>query len=275
MKKHHRLFLYLLVLVFMVSCHKNKEVDLKPDVNVANDVVIAECAFKYIFNMIVKAQTDQALQANHVDWIDSAWVIYNPNQNEFIFEYSEKMCQDSVRRNGKFEAKFDSGFLRPGSKTMVLFESYYDGNESIHGMDSIVNNGIASGNRMVFTNYVKNGMILKGLANNAVITWSSETQFITNANSFNQPGDITFLMGGTCEGISSKDYSFSATLDSLMYIINCPWILAGKIHLSIPGAEYSTGIVDFIPNDGCSNKMIYTFEGSTFILWKNPQYLKN
>lgn len=137
-------------------------------------------------------------------------------------------------------------------------------------MDSIVNNGIAPGNWMVFTNYVKNGMILKGLVADAVITWSSETQFITNANSFTQPGDITFLMGGTCAGISSKDYSFSATLDSLKDNINCPWILDGKIHLSIPGAEYSTGIVDFIANDGCSNKMIYTFEGSTFILWKNP-----
>lgn len=259
----------------MVACHKNKEVDLKPDLNVANDVVIAECAFKYIFNMIVKAQTDPVLQANHVALIDSAWVVYNTNENEFTFEYSGKMCQDSLRRSGKFEAEFDSSFLRPGSATMVLFENYYDGTESINGMDSIVNNGLASGNRMVFTNYIKNGMILKGLDNDAVITWSSETQFITNANSFTQPGDITFLMGGKCAGLSSKDYNFSATLDSLTDNINCPWILDGKIHLSVPGAGYSTGIVDFITNDGCSNKMKYTFEGNTFYLWKNPQYLKN
>lgn len=120
MKKLHRLFLYLLVLVFMVACHKNKEVDLKPDVNVANDVIIAECAFKYIFNMIVKAQTDPTLQANHVAWIDSAWVTYNPNQNEFIFEYSEKMCQDSIRRNVSLQRSLIAVF-----SVRVLQQWYY------------------------------------------------------------------------------------------------------------------------------------------------------
>ena len=275
MKDLQRLFLYLLVLVFMVACHKNKEVDLKPDLNVANDVVISECAYKYIFNMIVRAQINPALKPNHVTLIDSAWVSYNTSESEFVFEFSGKMCQDSLRRNGKFEAEFDSSFLRPGSVTMVLFESYYDGTESINGLDSIVNNGISSGNRMVFTNYIKNGIILKGLADDARITWSSETQFSTDASSFTQTGNITFLMDGTCAGISSKGYTFSATLDTLTDNINCPWILDGKIHLSIPGAGYSTGIVDLISNDGCSNKMKYTFEGNTYYLWENPQYLKN
>ncbi len=275
MKKLHRLFLFLSILVVMISCHKNTEVDLKPNINVANDVVIAECAFKYIFNMIVKAQTDAALKANHVARIDSAQVTYNTNEDEFVFEYSGKMCQDSARRSGKFEAEFDSSFLRPGSATMVLFDNYYDGTDLINGMDSIVYNGITSGNRMVFTNYVKNGMILKGLTNNAMITWSSENQFITNANSFTQPGDIIFLVGGTCAGISSKGYRFSASLDSLTDNINCPWILDGIIHLVIPDAGITTGTVDFITNDGCNNKMKYTFEENTFYLWKNSQYLKN
>jgi len=259
----------------MVSCHKNTEVDLKPNMNVANDVVISECAYKYIFNMIVKAQINPALKANHVTWIDSAWVSYNTSESEFVFEFSGKMCQDSVQRSGKFEAEFDSSFLKPGSTTMVLFDNYYDGTNRIDGTDSIVYNGITTGKRMVFTNYIEHGTILKGSANYTTITWSSERQFSTDANSFAQPGNIIFLMEGTCTGISSKDYSFSATLDTLTDNINCPWILGGIIHLSIPGSGYTTGTVDFITNDGCSNKMKYTFEGNTFYLWKNPQYLKN
>jgi hypothetical protein len=128
---------------------------------------------------------------------------------------------------------------------------------------------------MVFTNYIEHGTILKGSANYTTITWSSERQFSTDANSFAQPGNIIFLMEGTCTGISSKDYSFSATLNTLTDNINCPWILDGIIHLSIPDAGYTTGTVDFIPNDGCSNKLLYTFEGHIFYLWKNERYLKN
>jgi hypothetical protein len=170
MKTLNKLFLCLSFLIFMASCHKsNKEVDIKPDINAANDAVIATSAYDYIFNMIVKAQKNTGLQTNHVALIDSAMVVYNTGENEFVFTFSGKMCADSVRRNGKFEAEFDSSFLRPGSATIVLFDSYYDGYNLINGRDSIVYNGALSANRIGFTNYIKDGLIHKGLANNAVI----------------------------------------------------------------------------------------------------------
>jgi hypothetical protein len=86
---------------------------------------------------------------------------------------------------------------------------------------------------------------------------------------------MIFLMNGNCEGISSNGFRFSAVFDSLTDNINCPWILDGLIHLTIPDGGYTSGTVDYITNDGCSNKMKYDFEGSIFYLWKNPQYLKN
>jgi hypothetical protein len=128
---------------------------------------------------------------------------------------------------------------------------------------------------MAFTDYVKHAEIVKGTAKNAVISWTSETHFITNSNAFTQPADINFLMSGTCGGISSADWGFTASFDSLNNNIDCPWILDGLINLTIPGDGYTTGTVDFITNDGCSNKMKYNFQGSIIYLWKDDKYLRN
>jgi hypothetical protein len=275
MKKRLKLFTYVLVLIMLAACQKNHEVDLSPDLNVANDVVTAECSYRYTFNMVIKAQTDSAIQQNHSGWIDSAWVVYNTSLNEYLFQYSWKVCPDSVVRSGRFRADFNSSILNPGSVTQIFFENYFDGNDSISGVDSIVNKGFGAGNTIIFTNYIKNGLILKGLDHNSRITWSSETQFVTNAISFTQPGDIIFLMSGNCSGISSKGLVFSAEFNSLTDPLSCPWILDGQISLTIPDAGYTTGTVDFIPNDGCSNRLKYTFEGNIFYLWKNAEFLKN
>jgi hypothetical protein len=276
MKKLTRIILYLWVLLFMASCSKkNKEADLKPDLNVANDAVIAGSAFNYIFNMVVKAQSSQELMTNHVALIDSAYVVYSTGESEFVFTFNGKMSSDSVRRTGKFEAEFDSSFIRPGSTTMILFDSYYDGYDLVNGMDSIVCNGINSSNKMQFTDYVKHGLVLKGLADNAVISYSSETQYLTDADAFTKPGTKVFLVNGNCSGVSSKQYGFSGVIDSLTDNTGCPWILDGTINLTIPNADYTKGTIDFLPGDGCSNKLKYNFEGNIFYLWDNAAHLNN
>jgi hypothetical protein len=86
---------------------------------------------------------------------------------------------------------------------------------------------------------------------------------------------MIFQMTGIFSGISSGNYGFSGELDSLADNLNCPWILDGTIRLIIPGADYTSGTIDFISNDGCSNKMQYNFEGNIIYLRNNAQYLKN
>jgi hypothetical protein len=271
--KKSLIFVMAAILVILASCKKNTSVDLEPNISVANDVVIAECINRYVFNMIIRATVDSVLQITHLDTIDSAVVTFNVEENEYSFEYPGSYCADSVFRSGKIEAELNGNFLSQGCITMVNFTNYYEDGMAVNGTDSIVNSGIVQGNKMAFSVFFMNGTVRKVQTNPAMITWESTSQFLTAANSFSYPSDITFYQFGNLSGNSYSGYTFSATMDTLVNKISCPWYYSGRISVSILSAEVTSGYIDFLENDGCTNSMDYYFNGTIFHWKKDFRYL--
>ena len=88
--------------------------------------------------------------------------------------------------------------------------------------------------------------------------------------------DILFLVQGNISGLSSKGYTFSASIrDTLQDSFRCPWFKGGIIDVHVSDAEIGEGYIDFVTGDGCSDVIWYYFNTSEFKVWKNQYYLRN
>ncbi len=264
MKTGHYLIALTVITTFCFGCQKNSSVDLKPILNVANDIVIIEGINQYVYKMVLKASADSALLQEHIDTIDMAVVRYNETDRQFTFDYSYNHCNDSVVRAGTFTAEFTSGFLVPGSVTIISFNNYSEDGMAIFGTDSIVNISDSNGNKLVFQGFFRDGVVWKELQQNNSIQWSAACTFETNRSDLNYPGQVIIYQKGTTAGTSSNGYSFSGTLDTLVSTLNCPWIYSGLVHFSFNNPELQYGSIDFIIADNCKNHVNYNFAGTIY-----------
>lgn len=263
----------LLILGAAVSCQKDREYNLSPSVNVANDVVLSGQAFTHPFRMVLKAVNDPVLAVNFVDTIDKALVTWDTAENKYKFVYFSVLCPDSVVRYGSFEAYLSGPIGDPGTLIRIFFPNYLEDSHLIDGWDSIVNDGPDQQGRLVFANYILNGLIHK---DSLIIRWDATYRYLVDPAMLAPGADVTYCIRGEAEGISSKGYPFSATIrDSLVTTFSCPWILSGTIDLLIPVADIQTGTIDYLPGDGCTNRIKYDFEGNIYYIRQNHEYLGN
>ena len=137
--------LAVFLLTIVAGCKKNKQIDLKPNLNVANDQILANRPFIYVFQMLVKATTDSTLKATHHAVIDNATVGLDAKQQKYSFSFQGSPCADSVIRFGSFVATVDSGFFHKGTVINIAFLGYIEDFHQITGNDSILCNGILNG----------------------------------------------------------------------------------------------------------------------------------
>ena len=264
------------LLIFIGSCRKNKSTDLNPDVNVANDVILSVSSYTTVFNLLLKARLDTSLARQGHAYIDGAYTTYDTLRREYDFDFLMIFSPDSVQRLGRIAAVVSGDILQKNSYAKVYFQNYYEDYGKVGGTDSIVNQGVNNSGQMVFLNTVPDGFIEKVVGGGTIsvkITGSYKT-----LSSSLVPGNsgILFLMGGNISGLSSKGYAFSASIrDSLQDAFSCPWIKGGTIDLQIPDAQVTSGYIDFVTSDGCSDVIWYYFDTSSFKVWKNKFYLMN
>jgi len=273
MKHRLQIPLFLLILLLSGGCKKNSEADLSPDLNVADDVVIAESAYNHAVENLLRALADPVLNSTCHSVIDSANVVYVPGDNKYIFYFISKMSPDSVIRNGTVEMYRTGNLSDTGTFFRIFFQNLVEYRNLITGYDSVVYRGIDDHGKMVFVNYITEGVIHKMLE---LITWTSTNSFRVDPVLFQSGNVLNYYINGIAAGTSSKGHDFTAEIgDSLIYADPCPWIGQGTIRLKIPGADISTGFVDFITGDGCTNRIKYDFEGNYFYLWNDNVYLVN
>ncbi|HSG68730.1 MAG TPA: hypothetical protein VK994_08485, partial [Bacteroidales bacterium] len=98
-------------------------------------------------------------------------------------------------------------------------------------------------------------------------SWSSSKLFVHvqgNNTPYDQSDDI-FEIAGESSGTDINGVSFTAsTEESLGNYFDCRWIRTGKTLLSIPGLDVSTGYIDYIGEDSCTNIIMYSFNGNPF-----------
>jgi hypothetical protein len=261
------------VVLLLFSCQKNRQVDLNPNVNVANDIVISETAYNHAFRMVLKAVTDLALTGGSHVLIDSASVTWDTTAHRIQFVYNYKKCPDSVLRFGTFAALLSGQATAPGSTVSIVFLNYSENLFPVTGSDSVVNEGVGPDGKLSFADYITGGEIRK---DTMVIRWNSVNRFRMDPSALVPGNDVSYYITGDAHGQSSRGYSFTASVhDSLTGQFSCPWISGGTIALSVPGADVETGVIDYLAGDGCTDKLRYDFEGNIYYLWSSGKYLVN
>lgn len=275
MKKISIFLLGIILLFFLQSCRKNKSIDLNPNVNVANDVILSISTYSAVFNLLIKARLDTSLAKYGHALIDSSYVTYDSSKMEYDFVFYSVISPDSVQRSGWIKVLVSGDILQKGSSARVFFQSYYEDYERVDGVDSIANEGVNAFGQVVFTDHISHGSINKAVGG-GTIKVDITSKYKTLTSSLVSGKDILFLVQGNISGLSSKGYTFSASIrDTLQDIFSCPWIKGGIIDVHVPEAEIPDGYIDFIAGDGCSDEIWYYFNTSEFKVWKNKFYLKN
>ncbi len=275
MKKISLLLAGILLLFFFQSCKKNKAYDLRPNVNVSNDVILSVSSYTTIFNLLIKARLDPSLTLNGYAFFDGANIFYDSVTPEYEFGFGSYLSPDSVQRSGWITVLMSGDMLYKGSYAKVSFLNYFEDYGMVSGTDSIVNEGVDALNQMVFSDHISNGSIDKGLGGGVIIVNINTTYKAPNSTLI-PGGVILFLMQGTLSGVSSKGHPFSAyILDTLKDAVSCPWIEGGIINVHVSDAQVQDGHIDFISSDGCSDVIWYYCDDSSFKVRKNKYYLKN
>ncbi len=275
MKRTSIYFMSIILFCLFFSCGKNNSYDLKPNVNVANEVILSLSSVTTIFNLLIKARLDPTLALNGYTHIDGANIIYDSMRREYDFGFGTTISPDSVQRTGTVRVVVTGNLLQKGSYAKVSFQNYYEDSGKVDGNDSIANEGVNTFSQMVFAVYGFHDTINKKYGG-GIITFNLTAIYKTTASSLVPGADILFLLQGSISGLSSKGYVFSASVqDTLLDAFSCPWIKGGIMDVHLPAAEVTDGYIDFVTSDGCSDVIWYYFEGCAFKVRKNKFYLKN
>ena len=260
-------------LVLLSGCKKNHEYDLRPNLNAANDQILANRPFLYVFQMLVKATTDSLLQTTLHATIDGSKVTLDSKKQKYIFAFQGEKSDDSVTRIGSFTAMVDSGFFHQGTVISMTFQGYGEDGHLVTGHDSIVCNGILNGT-CVYHDFITGAVITKDSVR--IIQFSAGYEIsVTPSAVFQGITQSVITCIGTSSGISSGGYPFTAGITSPVTLNEfCPWISDGVISFSIPGADIPTGTIEFMGKTSCNGKVNYNFEGNSYsLLMKNSNLL--
>jgi hypothetical protein len=275
MKKFTILLACIMLFCLFQSCRKNKTIDLNPNVNVSNDVILSVSSYTTVFNLLIKARLDPFLASHGYTKIDSAYITYDSSLMEYVFNFNSAVSPDSVQRTGRIKVRVSGDILSKGSCARVFFENYSEDYGPVGGTDSIYNQGENAFGQLIFSDNISQGIINKAV-DGGVVNVNLKCKYITSASSLFSGNDVRFLLQGSLSGISSKGYTFSASVcDTLQDPLSCPWIKEGIIDVHVPVAEIPDGYIDFIASDGCSDVIWYYFGNSSFRLKKNKFFLKN
>ena len=258
--------------LFIFSCKKNKEIDLQPDVSAANGYVAIEDEMKYVFDMLVKAQKDDLLWSSGHSHIDSAWVTAEISQHKLFFDYNS-ICPDSIVRNGRIEATLSGPLFLKGTIISVIFLEYHVDVNKYEGTDTIKNLGVNTSGQWIFSASMNNGKIIQYIITGS-INYQVQNQFLVDSVSVLSGNDFSYLIKGSVSGICSTGNAFEGLIrDSLTSRLSCHWIDSGVTKIKVTAANYTEGTIDFIKDDGCSEKMIYNFGNNIFYVLKLKRYL--
>ncbi|MEI6454693.1 MAG: hypothetical protein WCO93_00255 [bacterium] len=256
-----------------VSCSKNKETDLKPILNAANDIILVQRPFIFAFNLLVKASLDSALQANYHANIDSSAVVLNPGKKKYTFSFTGKLCPDSVIRFGYIQAILDTNLFIPGSKVKIVFNYYSEDSHGITADDSLLNEGPLPGGELIFKNMLSGVSISKDITRN--IKWEGSFNFHVQSDIiYHGTKKAVITVDGSGQGTSSMGYLFySSIASSLRDSLDCPWPKDGIINFYMPEVEPKNGSIEFMAKKSCNNHINYNFDGVLYEGWISDKYL--
>jgi len=231
---------------------------------------MAEDAILEIVNAFFKGIRDTLVIENNYGFIDYCDVVYVPDENLMKFSYGEvnRMCPDNKFRRGLFRAYFSGPVFEVGITANLSTDSLFVDDALVEVNLEIQNLGLNNNNLPEYSLIVTSSTIM--LPDTAKINGVSIT---TLFNMVWSQGSVTpsiheddiFLINGTASGISSNGTDFSVAItEPLLNYLDCFWISQGFSQLTVPSAEFPTGDIDYIPEDGCNNEIHFYFNDNLF-----------
>jgi len=248
--------------------------DLRPDLNVANDQILANRPFVYFFRLLVLAADDSLLNTVHQSVIGGAFVTCDTAGSRYFFFFTGGMGADSVVRIGTIEAGTDSGIYHKGSRIWIRAGQYYEDNHRVTGTDSIVCTGI-SGGLYLYDDHIPGAVIMKDSLR--TISFNADYRVTVSRNiAANRENRSVLTFEGTSSGISSGGYPYTCTVSPGLSVSEaCPWIKDGIISFSIPGVDIPAGTIEFMAKTGCNENVRYNFQGTVYDLQMDEKHLRN
>ena len=260
-----------LLLTLGAGCKKNKQVNLVPHLNVANDLVLSSRPATYVFRMLVKAVADSGLQASNHAVIDFATVTLDAKRQKYTFLFTGSMCADSAWRSGSFTAFVDSGLYHNGTRIKITFLGYAEDGHQVTGADSIISHGLQNG-AYQYDSFITGGHISKDSLHS--IEFNSVWQIAVTLAASGGGALPVLAFTGSTDGISSGGFSFTSQITSALTQFGlCPWISDGIISFFVSGSGIPEGTIEFTGKTNCSDKIRYDFGGNIYEMRMHEKYL--
>ena len=257
----------VLMILAAAGCKKNKNYDLKPNLDVANDIVFAERGLIHTFNLLLKANMDSSIMKGNFGLIDSASVIYSSVTKTFTIIYRNKSCADSAVRNGTIIITLTANFFTTGCAATVVFQNYSEDSRKFIGKDFILNTGMALGGNGGYNSTIAGLSIVRDSTH--YLMWNSQLTYKLPPVLLKQPDNIApFTITGTGNGTSSGTYAFAFQISTpLLNDIYCPWIRQGVMQVSLSPVDVTSGTIEYTNSNKCNNRVRYDFEGNVYEWW--------
>lgn len=273
MRKHTAISLILFIsLIILFSCkNDNKEIDYNPNINVSVETVWAQMAFTDVFNFVFTASKDTTLLNTGFNEINGAKVYYNASsspQMKFKFANYFQLCPDHCIRRGEFNADFDGDFNDPGTMATITYEDYYFEYIRLNANHQITYEGKNQNQQEVYNNVITSGnLLVMDTISPWGYTWNGNQQLIwvDGADTPLEPEDDVLEVTGSSDGKASSGADYQVEVSSaLANVFSCKWIPSGVQHISTPGLLVTSGQIDFLESDSCSNYVGFVFDGNPF-----------
>lgn len=262
----------VLIMAFVVSCENdNKEIDYNPNINVSVESIWGQMAFTDVFNYYFAATKDTALLNSGYSEFNGAQLYYTESPDPEIhikFPGFFFNCPDNCNRRGDIYAKFNGPVNTPGVTATISFEEYYFEFINLNADQQITYEGKNLDQQDFYNSIISQGNLL---VMDTIQPWGyswNGTQQLTWVEGENTPGDYSddvFSITGSSNGTSSQNIDFQTEISTaLLNMFSCNWIPSGKQDIFTPGLLATSGQIDFVESDSCSNYVWFYFDGNPF-----------
>lgn len=259
------------LLALPVSCGKSEKIDLNPNLNVANDIVISQRLVLNAFRLLVRAANNSGLLQTHHAFFDGASVTWTPGLKKYAFQYFGANTPDSVMRSGTIEAVLSGNLVDPGTRIGFSFTNYSEDAMHFTSTDTVENTGI-SGTDLTFSNSIPDGVVVKDTA--GTIRFTADLHYTLPVNPTGGMSQAVIMVTGNFAGTSSRGHVFSSAISVPLvfpvFTSVCAYMRDGTVPFSITGHEGIAGTITFPPVQSCSDSVYYDF-GGTVYRWRMKQ----
>jgi hypothetical protein len=271
MKLRHSIPGIVFLIFFFISCEEEgSETNYNPNVKSSREYVFAEDIFFEIINVYFKGITDNSVLDSNYNYIDNCAITLNPSGTVMTFSYGtvNRWCPDNKYRRGSFTAQFSGGILQPGTTVTLTIDSLFVDDQEVSGsMSSEFLEPLGSGNEQLTFAINSGQVILEDTITPSVIHFDAD-YLLTWQEGRQTPDfheDDMLLVTGNSQCISTDQTAFETVIqEPLEDYLDCFWIVSGTHQITVPAAQVTSGIIDYIQADECNYQVDFFFGESYF-----------